>query len=101
MTDGREAANITFAGVSSEAVVGEVGAGYGLMGTIVDSAMLAICAACESTKSLLYRAVQMHGGMGMTEELAVGFYVKRLMIANTLFGDADYQQQRFAQLVTA
>jgi hypothetical protein len=39
--------------------------------------------------------------MGMTEELSVGSYVKRLMIANTLFGDADYQQQRFSELVNA
>ena len=45
--------------------------------------------------------IQMHGGMGMTEELSVGSYVKRLMIANTLFGDADYQQQRFSALVNA
>ena len=44
-------------------------------------------------------AIQMHGGMGMTEELAVGHYVKRLMIINTLFGDADYHQQKFARLV--
>ena len=31
----------------------------------------------------------------------MGSYVKRLMIANTLFGDADYQQQRFSALVNA
>ena len=43
----------------------------------------------------------MHGGMGMTEELSVGAYVKRLMIANTLFGDADHHQQRFSGLVNA
>ena len=46
-------------------------------------------------------AIPMHGGMGMTNELSVGFYVKRLMIINTLFGDADYHQQLFAQLVNA
>ena len=39
--------------------------------------------------------------MGMTNELSVGFYVKRLMIINTLFGDADYHQQKFAALVNA
>jgi alkylation response protein AidB-like acyl-CoA dehydrogenase len=44
-------------------------------------------------------AIQLHGGMGMTDELSVGFYVKRLMIINTLFGDADYHQQLFAELV--
>ena len=96
--------------------------------------MVDLFAACENTKSLLYRAVcvaqagdedlqrsllalkvmvgragrliggeaiQMHGGMGMTNELSVGFYVKRLMIINTLFGDADYHQQKFAALVNA
>ena len=46
-------------------------------------------------------AIQLHGGMGMTEELSVGAYVKRLMNINTLFGDADYHQQLFAELVNA
>jgi alkylation response protein AidB-like acyl-CoA dehydrogenase len=46
-------------------------------------------------------AIQLHGGMGMTDELPVGFYVKRLMIINTLFGDADHHQQLFAELVNA
>ena len=45
------------------------------------------------------KSIQMHGGMGMTEELSVGSYVKRLMIANILFGDADYHQQQFSALV--
>lgn len=45
--------------------------------------------------------IQLHGGMGMTDELAVGSYVKRLMINNTLFGDADYHQQLFTDLVNA
>jgi len=46
-------------------------------------------------------AIQLHGGMGMTDELPVGFFVKRLMICNTLFGDADYHRGRFASLVNA
>ena len=46
-------------------------------------------------------AIQLHGGMGMTDELPVGSYVKRLMIINNLFGDADYHQQLFSQLVNA
>jgi len=46
-------------------------------------------------------AIQLHGGMGITDELSVGFFVKRLMIINTLFGDADYHQQLFAELVNA
>lgn len=31
----------------------------------------------------------------------MGFYEKRLMIINTLFGDADYHQRKFAELVNA
>jgi len=43
-------------------------------------------------------AIQLHGGMGMTDELDVGHYVRRLLTINAAFGDADYQQQRFADL---
>ena len=40
-------------------------------------------------------AVQLHGGMGMTEELRIGHYFKRLMVINLLFGDADYHLEQF------
>jgi len=43
-------------------------------------------------------AVQLHGGMGMTEELPVGHYFKRLSMIGTLFGDADHHLRRFAEL---
>jgi hypothetical protein len=46
-------------------------------------------------------AVQMHGGMGMTDELAVGHYMKRLMVINSSFGDADWHRRKFAALVNA
>ncbi len=46
-------------------------------------------------------ALQIHGGIGMTDELDVGHYTKRLMMINTLFGDADYAQQKFAALSVA
>lgn len=43
-------------------------------------------------------AIQLHGGMGLTDELDVGHYVKRLMMINTTFGDADFQQKKFNKL---
>ncbi|NIB41714.1 pimeloyl-CoA dehydrogenase small subunit [Pseudomaricurvus alkylphenolicus] len=46
-------------------------------------------------------AIQLHGGMGLTDELDVGHYVKRLMMINTMFGDADYSQKKFAQIMAA
>ena len=41
-------------------------------------------------------AVQTHGGMGMTEELRIGHYFKRLLVIDAQFGNADYHLQRFA-----
>ena len=46
-------------------------------------------------------AIQLHGGMGITDELDVGHFVKRLMMINSAFGDADYHQQAFANLIAA
>jgi alkylation response protein AidB-like acyl-CoA dehydrogenase len=43
-------------------------------------------------------AIQLHGGMGLTDELNVGHFVKRLMMINTTFGDADFQQKKFNRL---
>ena len=43
-------------------------------------------------------AIQMHGGMGMTDELHVGHYVKRLMMINLMFGDQSFYQDQFNQV---
>jgi alkylation response protein AidB-like acyl-CoA dehydrogenase len=43
-------------------------------------------------------AIQMHGGMGLTDELDIGHYVKRLMMINLQFGNGDFFQKRFNQL---
>jgi alkylation response protein AidB-like acyl-CoA dehydrogenase len=44
------------------------------------------------------QAVQLHGGMGMTEELAVGHYFKRLTALQFEFGSTDFHVARYAQL---
>jgi len=43
-------------------------------------------------------AIQIHGGIGMTDELNIGHLVKRLMMINVTFGDGDYHQKKFNQL---
>jgi pimeloyl-CoA dehydrogenase small subunit len=43
-------------------------------------------------------AVQLHGGMGMTDELNVGHYFKRLTMVDTLFGNVDFHLKRFGSL---
>src|ERR1019366_4880219 len=45
-------------------------------------------------------AVQMHGGIGMTEEYAVGHYFRRCMVIERLFGDPAYYLQRLANEIT-
>ena len=43
-------------------------------------------------------AVQLHGGMGMTNELNIGHYFKRLTAIETLYGNTDFHLKRYGQL---
>jgi len=47
------------------------------------------------------QAVQLHGGMGMTDELNVGHFFKRISSINIQFGDPAYHVLRYAQLGAA
>ena len=42
--------------------------------------------------------VQMHGGIGMTDEHDIGFFLKRARAAEITFGDAAFHRDRFAAL---
>jgi alkylation response protein AidB-like acyl-CoA dehydrogenase len=44
------------------------------------------------------QSVQLHGGMGVTEELDIGAYFKRLVAFDTLFGGSAYHYRRHAEL---
>ena len=43
-------------------------------------------------------AVQMHGGIGMTDEHDIGFFMKRARASELTFGDSTYHRDRFATL---
>jgi alkylation response protein AidB-like acyl-CoA dehydrogenase len=43
------------------------------------------------------QAIQLHGGMGMSDELNVGHYFKRIASINVQFGDPTYHLMRYAQ----
>ncbi|WP_120077252.1 acyl-CoA dehydrogenase family protein [Aurantiacibacter odishensis] len=43
-------------------------------------------------------AVQMHGGIGMTDEYDVGFFMKRQRVLAEMFGDADFHADRLARM---
>ena len=42
--------------------------------------------------------VQMHGGMGMTDQFDIGFFMKRARVCEELLGDANYHAAQLAQL---
>jgi alkylation response protein AidB-like acyl-CoA dehydrogenase len=54
-----------------------------------------------AAKFVAEQAVQLHGGMGMTEELNVGHYFKRISSINIQFGDPAFHLLRYAQLDAA
>lgn len=44
-------------------------------------------------------AIQMHGGIGVTDELDVGLYLKRIRVAQMHLGDSDYHLARYQSLI--
>ncbi|WP_297795629.1 acyl-CoA dehydrogenase family protein, partial [Mycobacterium sp.] len=52
----------------------------------------------RSARFIGQQAVQLHGGMGMTEELAIGHYFKRLTAIQYEFGTTDQHIARYAEL---
>lgn len=53
---------------------------------------------CEVAEVVTNEGVQMHGGIGMTDEFDIGFFMKRARAAQQTFGDYSYQLDRFALL---
>jgi acyl-CoA dehydrogenase len=54
--------------------------------------------ACLTANRAVQEAVQMHGGIGMTDELDIGLFMKRARVLQELFGDAATQMDRVATL---
>jgi len=52
----------------------------------------------RASKKVGQEAVQIHGGIGVTDELDVGHYFKRMTMIDLMFGNSDYQTQRFSSL---
>jgi alkylation response protein AidB-like acyl-CoA dehydrogenase len=63
-------------------------------------AMVSVAKAKAGRASALavQEGVQMHGGIGMTDEYDIGLYMKRDRVLNELFGDASYHADRLARM---
>ena len=52
----------------------------------------------QTVRLAVNEAVQMHGGIGMTDEFDIGFFMKRAAAARQEYGDCYYHADRFAKL---
>ena len=62
-------------------------------------ASLAKALANDCYQLISNEAVQMHGGMGVTDELDIGLFLKRARVSMHLLGDASYHKDRYASLL--
>jgi alkylation response protein AidB-like acyl-CoA dehydrogenase len=67
-----------------------------------DKATAAVAVAKARAGTTATRAVQegvqMHGGMGMTDQFDIGFFMKRARVCEELFGDANYHADQLARM---
>lgn len=49
-------------------------------------------------RTIAEESIQLHGGIGMTEEYKLGAYAKRIIMADHLFGDTDHHLERYIEL---
>ena len=61
-------------------------------------ASLAKSIAGEALYLVSNESVQMHGGIGVTDEYDIGFFMKRARVAEVIFGGANFHQERYANL---
>jgi alkylation response protein AidB-like acyl-CoA dehydrogenase len=55
----------------------------------------------RSARFIGQEAVQLHGGMGVSDEVAASHYFKRLTLINASFGDLDHHLERFGSAMAA
>lgn len=59
---------------------------------------LAKAIASDTLKLVSRQMIQLHGGIGMTDEHDAGFYIKRSAVLEAMWGNAAYHRERFARL---
>ncbi len=55
----------------------------------------------EAAVQVAEEAIQLHGAMGMMDELPIGHYLKRITSLNQQFGNSMYHQSRYRQIITS
>ena len=52
----------------------------------------------ETFHTVSREGIQMHGGIGMTDEFEIGFFIKRAAVAEITFGDQNFHRNRYGEL---
>lgn len=77
----------------TKAAADALDAGHPTAGYVVSAAKVR---ACRAGRLVGEGAIQIHGGIGMTSELPIGAWFKRLLAIDSLFGDVDFHLDRIA-----
>lgn len=67
-------------------------------GDVRQAASLAKCKANEAGHLMSRELIQLHGGIGMTDEYDAGFYLKRMRVLEQMWGNAAWHRDRYARL---
>jgi alkylation response protein AidB-like acyl-CoA dehydrogenase len=67
-------------------------------GNVPELASLVKAKLSEAAHNVAAEAIQMHGGIGMTDEFDIGFFLKRCQVLETFLGDRYFHLDRFARL---
>ena len=67
-------------------------------GDVDQAVSLAKAVGGETLKLVSREMIQLHGGIGMTDEHDAGLYMKRAAVLEAMWGNAAYHRDRFARL---
>ena len=84
--------------ITRAAVLKELQAIDGHAPTAASSVAVAKARAGTTATRAVQEGVQMHGGMGMTDQFDIGFFMKRARVCEELLGDANYHADQLARL---
>ncbi|MBM4228804.1 MAG: acyl-CoA dehydrogenase family protein [Gammaproteobacteria bacterium] len=85
--------------LTRSAVLAALGALDSLPVEVPALASLAKAKACDLIGQVSSEAIQMHGGIGMTDAEEIGFFLKRARVAQQIYGDAGFHRARYAALM--
>ena len=67
-------------------------------GNTAEMVSLSKCKVGDFLHEMSNQLIQIHGGIGMTDEFDIGFFIKRAAVTEQTFGDVNYHRNRYGEL---